>query len=414
MTDDAELAARDRALAGLDVVLDDERLTGAIDGAIPHAGVRSAEATYVRYKPGMGCIVTCRLTLAGGELDAYVRLERRSSYGKLARYARKATAPSAVAGGAVMLPGLAAVLYPRPNDRRVAAMAALADDGRRELLLAEALPEHPQLWPARLQPVRWKPERRFVATLLGPDGPLALVKAYGDGYAAAARAAATLGARSTPRTPRCLARSRAAGFIVLDWFAGSSLATDMKAARSVASAGAALAELHALAPPALGLMTRDAELRRVLDSVDTVAALMPGARGTALRLAQLIALRLPRDVRPSVTHGDFSADQVLVERDRVALVDFDEAMLADPLRDLGTFVAALGRDVVAGRLTAATAAAAERALLEGYGAPDAAGVRVWTAAALLHLAPEPFRNRQPEWPAAVDELLGMARGLLNG
>jgi aminoglycoside phosphotransferase (APT) family kinase protein len=112
-----------------------------------------------------------------------------------------------------------------------------------------------------------------------------------------------------------------------------------------------------------------------------------------------------------MTHGDFSAYQVLVDGDRVALVDLDEAVLADPARDLASFAATLGREVVGGRLTAAVAAATQEELLAGYGPVDRSALRAWTAAALVRLAPEPFRYREPGWPARVGELLAMAEAM---
>jgi len=93
-TADAELAQRDRALPGLEVLLDDERLTTVLDEALPHAHLRRAEVSYLRYKPATNCLARCRLTVAGGSLEAYVRLERRSALGKLEKHARKVTAGS--------------------------------------------------------------------------------------------------------------------------------------------------------------------------------------------------------------------------------------------------------------------------------------------------------------------------------
>jgi aminoglycoside phosphotransferase (APT) family kinase protein len=199
---------------------------------------------------------------------------------------------------------------------------------------------------------------------------------------------------------------------VLEWLPGRPLAGDLLT-DGAALAGEALAQLHAIPPLLLPLCTRDAELRRVLQSVETVGWLLPDARGSALRLAQQIARRLPRDVHPVIAHGDFSADQVLVHHDRVAVVDLDEAVLSDPLRDLGSFLAALGREVVAGRLAEPAATAAQDELLAGYGRVDRTALQAWTATALLHLAPEPFRQREPDWPARVLELLALAERLLE-
>lgn len=409
---DGALAARDRSLPGLDVVLDDERLTAAIQEALPGAWLTAARATYVRYKPATACIVKCRLTLADEQLDAYVRLERESSRDKLAKHAGRARARSRVGRGAVLLPQLPAVLYPCPNDGRVAALAHLADDGLRRSLLEAALPHSPALWSASLRPLRWKPERRFVGALETDGGPRAVVKAYAGTLAAALRAATALGGRPSPVMPRRIGHSAASGIVVLEWLPGRPLGGALLPA-GAALAGRALAQLHALPPLLLPLCTRDAELRRVLQSVETVGCLVPDARGRALRVAQQIARRLPREVEPVIAHGDFSADQVLVHDDRAALVDLDEAVLSDPLRDLGRFVATLGREVVAGRMAPEEAKAAEVQLLAGYGTVDPAALRAWTAVGLLHLAPEPFRHRERDWAARLLELLAMAEGLLD-
>jgi hypothetical protein len=413
MQPDGELAARDRWLRGLDVLLDDERLTAALHEALPGMWLSAARATYVRYKPGTACIVMCRLTLADEQVDAYVRLERESSRDKLSKHARKAKARSRLGRGAVLLPRLPAALYPYPNDAHVAALAHLADDGRRRSVLEAALPDSAALWSSSLQPLRWKPERRFVAALEGDGGKRAVVKAYAGTPAAALRAATALGGRPSPRMPRRIGHSAASRIVVLEWLAGRPLEGELLPG-GAAMAGEALAQLHAIPPLLLPLCTRDAELRRVLQSVETVGWLVPDARGAALRIAQQIARRLPRDVLPVIAHGDFSADQVLVHEDRAALVDLDEAVLSDPLRDLGRFLATLGREVVAGRVTAPEAAAAQAQLLAGYGRVDRAALRAWTATALLHLAPEPFRQREPDWPARILELLAMAESLLDG
>ena len=412
-SDDGALAARDRLLPGLAVLLDDERLAGALDEALPGAWLSAARATYVRYKPGTACIVKCRLTLADEQVDAYVRLERESSRNKLTTHARRATARSRLGRGAVLLPRLPAALYPCPNDARVAALPHLVDDSRRRSLLEAALPDSPALWSSSLRPLRWKPERRFVAALESDQGHRAVVKAYAGTLSAALRAATALGGRPSPRMPRRLGHSAASGIVVLEWLPGRPLDGELLVGGATL-AGEALAQLHALPPLLLPLCTRDDELRRVLQSVETVGWLVPDARGLALRIAQQIARRLPRVVRPVIAHGDFSADQVLVHEDRAALVDLDEAVLSDPLRDLGRFLATLTREVVAGRLTASAAAVAQAQLLAGYGRVDRAALRAWTATGLLHLAPEPFRLREPDWAARLLELLAMAEGLLDG
>lgn len=408
---DAALAARDRTLVGLEVILDDERLTSELAAALPDDGVTAAEATYVRYKPGTACIVACRLTIDGAEVLAYVRLERPTAYGKLTKHARRAAAHSPLGHGAVLLPNVSGALYPAPNDRRIGALADLADEARRARILTRALPDRPALWPASLQPLRWKPERRYVGALEGEDGERAVVKAYAGGrFGDASRVATVLGGRTEPRTPRRLGRSRRAGVVVLEWLPGRPLEGDLLPG-GAGVAGELLAQLHAISPPPLPLVTRDVEMQRVLRSVDTVSMLVPDARPAARRLAQSVARGLATDRRPAAAHGDFSHDQVLLHDGQAALVDLDDAVLSDPARDVGSFIASLWREVVGEQLSAEAAAAAREELLGGYGPVDRDALRAWTAAALLHLAPEPFRHRQRDWPARIRELLAIAEGL---
>ncbi len=415
LTPHAELAARDRALPGLAIVLDDEALAAELAHALPDAGVTAAEATYVRYKPGTACVVACRLTAAAGEIRAYLRLQSPESHDKLVKNAGRAGAPSALGAGAVLLENVPAALYPEPNDRRIAALPRLVDPVERERLLAHALPDRPELWPSSLRLLRWKPERRYVAVLQGVSGEQALVKAYAGGrFPAADRVSSLLGGREQPRTPRRLGRSRRARIVVLEWLPGAPLEGELLAGGGAAIAGAALARLHAIAPPPLPFATRDLEMQRVLRSVDTISTLVPGARPAARRVARDVARWLPRDGRPVAAHGDFSADQVLLHEGEVALVDLDDAVLSDPARDLGSFVASLWRDVVGGNLDPGAAAAAQADVVGGYGEVDRDALRAWTAAALLHLAPEPFRHREPDWPARVEHLVALAEAAHDG
>jgi hypothetical protein len=94
-----------------------------------------------------------------------------------------------------------------------------------------------------------------------------------------------------------------------------------------------------------------------------------------------------------------------------AFVDLDEVVLADPVRDLGSFIGAVEAELLAGCRPASQAEALRSGLLAGYGNVDPAAVRRWTAIALLHLAPEPFRRRDDGWPDRVGAILRRAEVL---
>lgn len=411
---DEALAGRDRALQGLGTVLNGDRLAELLAAAMPAAAVRSVQPTYVRYKPGTSCLVGCRLESAFGEMSGYVLLYRPNERGKLAKHA---AARSGAGAQAILLPRYAAAFYPFPLDRRVIAAPALADPGRRGAVLRRALPGHPELWDADLTVLRRKPERRLVAKLSTPSGAAAVLKAHAAQFACANRAAKLTGGEN-PRTPHRLGRSRKWNVVVSEWLPGELLADSLaSSAAPAAAAGVALAGLHRRhATDDLSCARVAGEQRRLAISARTVACLLPRERRAAERLALRLARSLGPDVVPVTTHGDFSADQVVIDHGVAALLDFDEAVLADPARDLGSFRASLIGDAVAGRLDERAAAGAARALAAGY---EAAGGDVpdgradlWTAAAILHLVPEPFRRREADWPAQAASLLRRAEAVV--
>ncbi len=94
------------------------------------------------------------------------------------------------------------------------------------------------------------------------------------------------------------------------------------------------------------------------------------------------------------------------------MVDLDQAGVGPVGADLGSF---LGAQVDAPAAGGDDAAAA---FVESYRraakAPIASeAVAAWTAAAVLRVAPEPFRHRDPDWPARVQARVDRAAALLR-
>jgi aminoglycoside phosphotransferase (APT) family kinase protein len=92
-----------------------------------------------------------------------------------------------------------------------------------------------------------------------------------------------------------------------------------------------------------------------------VAFALPAEAGAVAEVERRIVTELDASgAEPSAfVHGDPALDQVLLDGERVAVVDFDDAGIGDPYADLGAMVASLGVD--ASRLEGAAAA-----YLDGY------------------------------------------------
>ncbi len=121
-------------------------------------------------------------------------------------------------------------------------------------------------------------------------------------------------------------------------------------------------------------------------------------------------LETPPTLRPA--HLDLNPDHVFVDGDRLVLLDLDSAANADPMADLGRFLARLGE---AGLLGQAPTPAARRfgaRFLNRYRsqAPD-----LWLeslpgcyAQALLGLAVHLFEHQHPYWQEQVERLTNLA------
>jgi aminoglycoside phosphotransferase (APT) family kinase protein len=116
----------------------------------------------------------------------------------------------------------------------------------------------------------------------------------------------------------------------------------------------ALAALHALPAPDWGNATPAeivADLRRRVDALCGWLPDQAAALRSALASQEQRAARLPTPA--ALTHGDFGAGQLLWQRGRLVVLDFDKCGRGDPALDLGNFTAQLRR----------------RALLDGLAAP---------------------------------------------
>jgi Ser/Thr protein kinase RdoA (MazF antagonist) len=114
-------------------------------------------------------------------------------------------------------------------------------------------------------------------------------------------------------------------------------------------------------------------------------------------------------------HGDFYDAQVLIGNDRVAFRDFDQACMGPAACDLGNFAARLHAAALVGDLPAKFIEPLTDQLLAGYGAKRevAEAATEWSVAALLRLAPEPFRLRRRDFHAEIKATVARAEQMLQ-
>jgi len=114
-------------------------------------------------------------------------------------------------------------------------------------------------------------------------------------------------------------------------------------------------------------------------------------------------------------HGDFSAKQVIVGVEDVAIIDLDWACAGDPADDLGNFIAQAERNALRGELCPDRVELAKEALLKGYSLaakrPPPERVALYTAVEVFRRTRFPFRAREPDWPQRTESLLQRAEAI---
>jgi len=189
--------------------------------------------------------------------------------------------------------------------------------------------------------------------------------------------------------------------------------------RVMAAVGRVHRDVHALDVP----NAPETDPRALVDAVGRdlrfVGFMVDGAAARVARIAERVLARTPDPARAerAFCHGDFVVSQLLLDGDRVTVLDFDLAAIGDPCRDVAMLEASLAFDVpyLAGagadeldRASGAYLAAYE----ERAGAPLDGERLAWhrAAAAIYHLAMRIRKGRADgaEAERSLDVLEAMA------
>ncbi len=407
---DSELVSRDASLPGLATILDADALAQALARKTGKS-IEQTELTYLRYKPQTNCLGAYRVCVEGESTSMYAKAYRPDAGGKLA----KALAEADSHERRTRLDPECIVVCMFPDDVKLPVLARLADPEARRDLMARVFDGRPGTDEGELERLTYKPERRYVARWVS-QAESALVKFYaGDARAAARTGWTTVSSREVLRIPQRSGGSTRHAVLAFEWLPGENL-RDILAGPAplpaVQLAGRALAELHGQSSRKVAAREPALRIREMRELVDALAVLSPGLADRAARLAEHVAARLC-DEGPATKciHGDLYDKQMLIDSDRVGLIDLDGVALGDPRIDLGLLLGHLDRDVLMGRLPALRVAEVEAALLDSYqqARGQAVGpVAPYVAEALLRLVHHPFRGHLVDWPERTAEIVDRA------
>lgn len=391
---DADLVRRDLDLTGLAILLDSDAITTLLQSHL-HKDLKAVRSTYLRYKPGTNCLVAYELDVGETTLHAYAKAFTTKTANKL----RKFHQPHTWGKFAIAQEHIGVCIFPHD-------------------LKLKQLPMLHEIAPApstTLQTLHYKPERRYVALCTSATTPV-VFKAYTtDDYLQAKANAQAFSSHGVLQIVPQLRFIDSHKVIVFEWLSQPNLSTAMTA-DAVALTGAALAELHAQPSVNLSNFSREVEAKNLLTIATDLSLICPQFG----KLAQNLAIQAATHVRtqPEVNypiHGDFNPSQVLVGNNYVTFLDFDRAGLSDRAIDLGSFIARLEYDLLRGTLSSSQVATLTQAFLTGYCSRSAVPptIELYTAIALLRLAFEPFRYREPHWCDRTQAILVRAHDIFH-
>lgn len=398
----------DPALPQLSALLDADAMAPILQRSLaPDAPVPDVRVHHVRYLPGKKVSVRYDVGVDGRRHDAVAMMVGGRRYP-----ARRAEKPENIAL-ARLVDGRSPARMPLRFEPEVAALInwypldlalpALAEPPTR--LFAELEAAGVSLGEVGSEPVRlgYMPRRRAVLRV-GEH----VLKLYSkqEEFAGAGAALRAAGSVRGVRTAALEGQLPARLITVQSLLSGS---TPSSPAEVAIEAGELLRELQAHMPSAaLGAARTFDQLAVAGASANYVAAILPGLRARLDALLRELEATAPAIDRLVLAHGDFSARQLLVTADGLAVVDWDAMRLAPAALDPATYVAHLVSGEP-GDLDDASEALED--LLEGYGSLPP-GLSWYLATCILRHSRSPFRYFDEHWPERIEGMVTAAETAL--
>src|SRR5262245_28511865 len=219
-----DLVRRASAIRGIALVLDTEAFAETMVKVSPPVDLRSARIERVSLRIPTRCRVAYRVDVGGRMFDLDVFAGPREEVLARASHDGEPAIPGPFGPGRILLENSDVLVNVFPNDHKLRAVPRLMDPAERGPLLRELFPERPDLEKAEVIPLRYRPERRFVAQIRDAAGPRAVVKCCTrHAYGRSKRSASVFRADGPLRIAGLIGSSKSGSLLAYEWLSGRPL-----------------------------------------------------------------------------------------------------------------------------------------------------------------------------------------------
>ncbi len=404
----------------------------------------SCLVNYVRYKPRTNCIVAYKLqcvsadgsnitVLCYGKTFTDSEYDSASSKSKSKKWGTTDKTP-----GVYLIPEYSAILYRFPNDAILDGLRDFNSPKKIQRALYRHLSEFPEEnWrisdrKLRVDAVSYKPERRAVLRIRSKvthresaeRRPLTIyARFYTDErgekiYLQVRELQGEHGHAAKLLTPDAICYLPESRALLLKEIVGEALdskVNDEQFLHYIKLTGKALATLHESSGISFPKISQNQLVRDMKQSLlETASYLKAIVPESAMRIDSLCC-RLTDGSEDNVNrigliHGDFHPGQVICQKEKVGLIDFDRAQHGPRLSDVANFIAHIRSHTL--QDSTFDSSAIERTLIASYEsesdiAIDKNELSFWIACRIFYLAISPFRRHDSRWNSLVADLLNL-------
>ncbi len=295
------------------------------------------------------------------------------------------------------------------------------EEERHHLLKACSLPKIPE-HELSIDILRYKPERRLVARVNQNGNPVAIIRCaspkefskmlIGNTFGMAQGGVHLLGAEGSSCT------------LATAWQKGFSLCPEdgkLPSLELTPKLAKQLNRIHSATYQHPSRYTTGDEINSLKGVLNSFQHILPAHINWFTHLVERIELGLNSTAENwALIHGDFSLDQVVQRENKAGeiklhILDWDRSAYGNPLLDLASFQARLELQVIEGVVPRWQADEILNTFIQAYqkkSGRDIAGLYWFVASAMLRLAIEPFRKRNPYWLDYTLQLMQRVETLL--